>query len=104
MPDSIDVDIRMEKKEDEQDDAPFRCEVNVLVSDEDGRPLPGATIRIAGAGGSYDKEKPASDHGISTTFKDVPVPATLTVTETGYKEVSLKLQESDVNGDVTHGY
>jgi hypothetical protein len=102
MPDSIDVDIRMEKKEDEQDDAPFRCEVNVLVSDEGGRPLPGATIRIAG--GSYDKEKPASDHGMSTTFKDVPLPATLTVTETGYKEVSLDLTEGDVNGDVTHGY
>ena len=102
MADSIDVDIRMEKKEEEQDDAPFRCEVNVLVSDENGRPLPGATIRIAGD--SYDKEKPASDHGMSTTFKDVPLPATLTVAETGYKEVSLKLKESDVNGDVTHGY
>lgn len=102
MPDSIDVDIRMEKKEDEQDDAPFRCEVNVLVSDENGRPLPGATIRIVGD--SYDKEKPASDHGISTTFKNVPMPATLTVTETGYKEVSLDLTEGDVDGDVTHGY
>jgi hypothetical protein len=102
MPDSIDVDIRMERKEDEQDDAPFRCEVNVHVADEGGNPLPGAAIRIAAD--SYDKEKPASDHGISTTFKDVPLPATLTVTETGYKEVSLKLKESDVNGDVTHGY
>lgn len=96
MADSIDVDIRMEEEAEES----FQCEVNVLVTDKNGSPLPEATIEISS--GSYAEEKSASNHGMSTTFEGVPIPATLTATLSGYKDVSLDLERSDVNSTIRH--
>ena len=101
-PSTIDIDVRMEEVE-EEDDAPFRATVDVLVSDQDGRPLPEATITVTGEGG-YEKEKTAKDHGLSQTFNNVPTPATVEIEATGYKAVTVDVDESDAGSNVTHGW
>jgi len=95
MADSIDVDIRMEEAE---EDSLFQCEVSVLVTDANGSPLPEATIEVTSD--SYSETKSASNHGMSTTFAGVPIPATLRTTASGYKTVEIDLTESSVNSTV----
>jgi len=98
MADSIDVDVRME----EEDNESFQCRVNVLVADQSGSPLPEATMKVNSE--SYNKEKSAEDHGMRANFAQVPLPANMTITASGYKDVDVKLTKEDINGTVRHNW
>jgi hypothetical protein len=100
--DTIDIDVRMEEVEDEED-APFQATVDVLVADPGGQPLPEAAITVTGEGG-YRTEKPAKDHGLSQSFTNVPLPATVEVEASGYKPVSIDVDESDAGSTVRHNW
>jgi hypothetical protein len=99
MADKIQLDVRMSEKE---DDSKFRATVKARVSDSSGTPLPDATIQVSGD--SYEKSKNARDHGMSQSFENVPLPATVVIEATGFEKEVIELSEDDAGSSKSVGY
>ena len=99
MAEKIKLDVRMTEKE---DDTKFRATVKARVSDPSGTPLPEATIQVSGD--SYEKTKNARDHGMSQSFENVPLPATVVIEATGFEQEVIELTEDDAGSSKSVGY
>ena len=99
MAEKIKLDVRMTEKE---DDTKFRATVKARVSDPSGTPLPEATIQVSGD--SYEKTKNARDHGMSQSFENVPLPATVVIEATGFEQEVIELTEDDAGSSKSIGY
>ena len=96
MGDDIQLNVTLE----EEDDDSFRANVDVLVTDTGGSPLSDATILIESDSGSYSEEQSAKGHGMSRSFSDVPLPATVTISNDGYKTVTTTLRKAHAGDTV----
>lgn len=115
QPDTLGIDVRLTKRSDDSDGGDGgdggnggeveRGSADVRVSDEDGSPLPSATITLSARNGPYEESKSAKDHGLSQSFENVPMVELRVVIEaTGYETLSFDVDGSDFGSDVTRGF
>lgn len=105
MTEEVTIDVRMTPSEDDGD-GDVQGNLNVRVADEEGSSMPDrATITVTGLENDYRKSKPGGDHGISQTFDNVPMPANVSISASGYETITVEVTEADLGGgDITRGY
>lgn len=102
MVEEVSIDVRLSEKTDGGDDE-VQGRVSVRASDQSGSPLE-ASITVSADQASYEEQKTGSAYGSTTTFENVPMPATVLIEETGYESMSISIDENDIGTSIARGY